>query len=229
MHKVVLVRHGESVWNREGRYTGWTDVPLSQKGREEALHAGRLLKDAGFTFDRSYTSVLKRAVHTLWLILEVMDQMWIPVENHWQLNERHYGALQGLNKQVSAAEYGAEQVFQWRRSYSIRPPELALDDQRHPRFDRRYAALKTAELPSGESLQDTLLRVLPFWHDHLVPSLARGEQILISAHGNSLRALVKHLDSIPDENIPALNSPTGCPLVYEWDDRFTPIRHYYLE
>ncbi|MBN1264350.1 MAG: 2,3-diphosphoglycerate-dependent phosphoglycerate mutase [Anaerolineales bacterium] len=225
---IVFLRHGESTWNLEGKFTGWTDVPLSLNGTEEAHRAGHLLRAGGFTFDRAFTSVLKRAIQTLWIVLEEMDQMWIPVENTWRLNERHYGALQGLNKKVTAAEYGEKQVIQWRRSYDIAPPALALDDERHPRFDPRYASLGSQELPACESLKDTLERVLPSWHENIIPALQRGEKLLIVAHGNSLRALVKYLDNISDLKIPSLNIPTGYPLVYELDNNYQALSHHYL-
>jgi len=225
---LVLLRHGESIWNLENRFTGWTDVDLSERGVEEAHRAALLLKDAGFTFDVAYTSVLKRAIRTLWIVLDDMDLMWIPVYRTWRLNERHYGALQGLNKKETAERYGAEQVQQWRRGYAVRPPALDFDDSRHPRFDRRYALLKPEELPATESLKDTLERVLPYWHEVIVPVLKSGQRVLISAHGNSLRALVKYLDNVSDEEIVQLNIPTGFPLVYELDSNLKAISHYYL-
>jgi 2,3-bisphosphoglycerate-dependent phosphoglycerate mutase len=225
---IVFLRHGESLWNREGRFTGWTDVALSEQGVVEAHQAGHLLRAAGFVFDQAHTSVLRRAIQTLWITLEELDQMWIPVYRTWRLNERHYGALQGLNKKETAKEYGEKQVHQWRRSYDIHPPELSWDDERHPRFDPRYAQLAENELPPSESLKDTLERVMPYWHETIIPQLQAGQKLLISAHGNSLRALVKYLDGISDEDIPGLNIPTGYPLVYDLDDNFKAIDHYYL-
>ncbi|MGB9772502.1 MAG: 2,3-diphosphoglycerate-dependent phosphoglycerate mutase [Bacteroidota bacterium] len=225
---LVLLRHGESIWNLENRFTGWTDVDLSERGVEEAHRAAVLLKDGGFTFDVAYTSVLKRAIRTLWIVLDDMDLMWIPVYRTWRLNERHYGALQGLNKKETAERYGPVQVQQWRRGYAVRPPALDFDDKRHPRFDRRYAMLKPEELPATESLKDTLERVLPYWHEVIVPVLKSGQRVLISAHGNSLRALVKYLDNVSDEEIVELNIPTGFPLVYELDGDLKAISHYYL-
>jgi 2,3-bisphosphoglycerate-dependent phosphoglycerate mutase len=228
MVKLVLVRHGESAWNLENRFTGWTDVDLSETGVSEAHQAGKLLAVEGYTFDVAFTSVLKRAIRTLWIIMDEMDLMWLPVHNAWQLNERHYGALQGLNKAETTEKYGKEQVIAWRRSYSTPPPALDLNDERHPRFDRRYAGLSTEELPACESLSLTLDRVLPYWQEIIVPHLQDGERVLITAHGNSLRALVKHLDNISDDEIVELNIPTGVPLVYELDDNLKPIKHYYL-
>ena len=226
---LILLRHGESEWNRDNRFTGWTDVDLSDHGVEEAHRAAGLLKDAGLTFDVAHTSVLKRAIRTLWIVLDDLDLLWLPVHRSWRLNERHYGALQGLNKQEMAETYGDEQVMLWRRSYSARPPELVLDDERHPRFDARYAQLATGQVPATESLQDTLERVLPYWHERIVPHLARGQSVLVAAHGNSLRALVKYLDGIPDEEIPGLNIPTGEPLVYDLDAQLRALRSRYLE
>ena len=228
MKKLVLLRHGESVWNKENRFTGWTDVPLSDQGRAEAADAGRRLKEAGFSFDVAYTSVLKRAIHTLWQVLDQMEQPWIPVHPSWRLNERHYGALQGLNKAETATQYGDEQVHLWRRSYDVPPPALEAGDDRHPSHDRRYGALSAAELPRTECLKDTVERMLPHWNEVIAPSVASGQRVVIAAHGNSLRALVKHLDRISDEGILELNIPTGTPLVYELDDALTPIRSYYL-
>ena len=213
--KLVLLRHGQSQWNLENRFTGWTDVDLSDQGIQEAYRAGKLLKAVGYSFDAAYTSVLKRAIRTLWIVLDEMDLMWIPVYRSWRLNERHYGDLQGINKQDTVERYGHEQVQKWRRGYVIRPPSLTRTDSRHPRFDPRYAHLKEEELPGSESLRDTLRRVLPYWHEAIVPSLRDGKNILVSAHGNSLRALVKHLDNISDDEIVGLNIPTGIPLVYE--------------
>jgi 2,3-bisphosphoglycerate-dependent phosphoglycerate mutase len=227
-HKLVLLRHGQSVWNLENLFTGWTDVDLSEQGRAEALEAGRLLRTEGYGFDMAFTSVLKRAIRTLWIVLDDMDLMWIPVERYWQLNERHYGALQGLNKAETTAKYGAEQVQIWRRSYDIAPPPLAPDDRRHPQFDPRYATLVPAELPATESLKDTLARVLPVWERAIAPRVRHGVRVLIAAHGNSLRALVKMLDGMSDEAITELNIPTGIPLVYELDDDLRAQQHYYL-
>jgi 2,3-bisphosphoglycerate-dependent phosphoglycerate mutase len=226
---LVLLRHGESEWNRDNRFTGWTDVDLSDRGRQEAYRAAQLLRERGFVFDVAHTSVLKRAIHTLWIVLDDLDMAWLPVNHSWRLNERHYGALQGLNKQETADQFGAEQVLLWRRSYAVRPPELAPDDERHPRFDPRYARLSSEELPATESLQDTLRRVLPYWHEVIAPELVRGQKVLVAAHGNSLRALVKYLDGISDEDIPGLNIPTGVPLVYELDKELRVRRSYYLE
>jgi 2,3-bisphosphoglycerate-dependent phosphoglycerate mutase len=228
MKRLVLLRHGESEWNRENRFTGWTDVTLSQKGIEEAMEAGRLLKKEGYVFDVAFTSVLARAVKTLWLALEAMDLMWIPVCNHWRLNERHYGALQGLNKAETAARHGEAQVKIWRRSYDIPPPALTLDDPRHPAKDPRYAGLSPGQVPQAESLKDTVGRFLPYWHETIAPVVQVGKRVLIAAHGNSLRALVKYLDQISDQDIVELNIPTGIPLVYELSDDLTPIRHFYL-
>jgi 2,3-bisphosphoglycerate-dependent phosphoglycerate mutase len=228
MHKLVLLRHGESLWNRENRFTGWTDVDLTDHGREEARRAGRLLKESGYTFDVAYTSVLKRAVKTLWLALEEMDLMWIPIHNSWRLNERHYGALQGLNKAETAQKFGEEQVLVWRRSYDTPPPALAADDPRHPGGDPRYAALSGAELPRTECLKDTVARFLPYWHETIAPSVRSGRRVVIAAHGNSIRALVKYLDDVSDADIVGLNIPTAIPLVYEMDDTLKPLRHYYL-
>jgi 2,3-bisphosphoglycerate-dependent phosphoglycerate mutase len=228
MKRVVLLRHGESEWNRENRFTGWTDVTLSPKGIEEAVEAGRLLKKEGYVFDVAFTSVLARAVKTLWLALEAMDLMWIPVCKHWRLNERHYGALQGLNKAETAAQYGEEQVKLWRRSYDVRPPPLEVSDPRFPGTDPRYAGLSDGELPRTECLKDTVARFLPYWHEKIVPAIFSQKRVLIAAHGNSLRALVKHLDMISDDEIVNLNIPTGRPLLYELDDHLKPIRHEYL-
>lgn len=228
MIKLVLLRHGESIWNRENRFTGWTDIDLSDRGIQEAHKAGQLLRDNGYIFDVAYTSVLKRAIRTLWLVLDEMDLMWIPVHRSWKLNERHYGALQGLNKQVTAEKYGYEQVHIWRRSYAIRPPALDKTGMGHLRDDPRYAHLKKEELPAAECLKDTLNRVLPYWHGTIVPSLQAGMRVLVAAHGNSLRALIKHLDNVSDDEITTLNIPTGFPLVYELDDDLSTIKHYYL-
>ncbi len=226
--KLVLVRHGESEWNKENRFTGWTDVELSDKGRSEAKQAGQLLKEEGFHFDFAYTSVLKRAIHTLWSILDEMEQQWLPVEKSWKLNERHYGALQGLNKAETAQKYGDEQVKQWRRGFAITPPELALEDERYPGHDPRYAHLSKTELPVTESLASTIDRVIPYWDKVIKPRITRGEKIIIAAHGNSLRALVKYLDKLSEDEILELNIPTGVPLVYEFDEQMNPIKSYYL-
>lgn len=228
MHKVVLLRHGESTWNKENRFTGWTDVDLTDKGREEARAAGRLLKDGGFAFDLVFTSVLKRAIWTSVLTLDELDQLWLPVERSWRLNERHYGALQGLNKAETAARHGEAQVKIWRRAYAIAPPPLELDDARHPARDPRYRNLDPSELPCTESLQDTVARFLPYWHESIAPRIAAGQRVMIAAHGNSLRALVKYLDGISDDAIVELNIPTGIPLVYELDGALKPIKSYYL-
>ncbi|MFO7692912.1 MAG: 2,3-diphosphoglycerate-dependent phosphoglycerate mutase [Vicinamibacterales bacterium] len=228
MKKLVLIRHGESTWNKENRFTGWTDVDLSEKGIEEATAGGRALRDEGYVFDVAYTSVLKRAIKTLWLVLEQLDQMWIPVHNTWRLNERHYGALQGLNKSETAAKHGMEQTNIWRRSYDVPPPALTPDDPRHPSRDSRYADLAPADLPLTECLKDTVARFLPYWHETVAPAVRSGQRVLIVAHGNSLRALVKYLDNIPDADIVGLNIPTGIPLVYELTDELKPTRSYYL-
>ncbi len=228
MHKVVLLRHGESTWNKENRFTGWTDVDLSDKGREEAAAAGKLLKQEGFAFDLAFTSVLKRAIRTLWIALDELDEMWIPIERSWRLNERHYGALQGLNKAETAQKHGEAQVKIWRRAYDIPPPPLAADDERHPSKDRRYRDLTPEQLPLTESLKDTVARFLPYWHDRIAPAISSGQRVLVAAHGNSLRALVKYLDGISDQDIVELNIPTGIPLVYELDAQLKPIRNYYL-
>jgi 2,3-bisphosphoglycerate-dependent phosphoglycerate mutase len=228
MKRLVLLRHGESDWNRENRFTGWTDVGLSEKGVNEAIEAGRQLREGGYVFDVAYTSVLKRAIKTLWLALEEMDLMWIPVHHSWRLNERHYGALQGLNKAETAERHGLEQTQIWRRSYDIPPPPLRADDPRHPGKDPRYASLKPGELPLTECLKDTVARFLPYWHETIAPAVSAGQRVLIAAHGNSLRALVKYLDNISDKDIVDLNIPTGIPLVYELDDQLKPINHFYL-
>jgi 2,3-bisphosphoglycerate-dependent phosphoglycerate mutase len=227
-HTLVLLRHGESTWNKENRFTGWTDVDLSERGVEEARAAGRLLSDGDFRFDVAYTSVLKRAIRTLHIVLEELDLLWIPELKHWRLNERHYGALQGLNKAETAARHGEAQTKIWRRSYDIPPPPLAIEDERHPARDPRYAGLDPAVLPLTESLKDTVARFLPYWHDTIAPAIRSGQHVLIAAHGNSLRALVKFLDDISDQEIVELNIPTGIPLVYELDDRLRPIRRAYL-
>jgi len=228
MHKLVLLRHGESVWNKENLFTGWTDVDLSERGRVEAEEAGRTFKEQGYTFDLAFTSVLKRAIRTLWVVLDEMDLMWIPVIRDWRLNERHYGALQGLNKAQTAAKYGEQQVKVWRRSYDIRPPALEASDPRFPGKDPRYKDLTQEQLPLTECLKDTVARFLPCWHDLIAPTVRAGKQVLITAHGNSLRALVKYLDSIADSEIVELNIPTGMPLVYELDDDLRPLGRYYL-
>ena len=228
MHIVVLLRHGESTWNKENRFTGWTDVDLSERGRAEAKEAGRLLREGGYVFDLAYTSVLKRAIRTLGIALDALDLLWIPVTKHWRLNERHYGALQGLNKAETAARHGEAQTKIWRRSYDIPPPPLTADDPRHPSHDPRYATLSPAELPLTETLKDTVARFLPYWHEVIAPSIKSGKRVIIAAHGNSLRALVKYLDKIDEQTIVELNIPTGIPLVYELDDDLRPLRHYYL-
>jgi 2,3-bisphosphoglycerate-dependent phosphoglycerate mutase len=228
MIKLVLLRHGESIWNKENLFTGWTDVDLSDQGKVEARQAGELLKAEGYTFDVAFTSVLKRAIRTLWIALDELDLMWIPVEHSWRLNERHYGALQGLNKAQTAAKYGDDQVLVWRRSYDEPPPALEKSDPRYPGADPRYRGLSSSELPLTECLKDTVARFLPYWHDTIVPAIRAGKKVIITAHGNSLRALVKHLDGVSDQDIVGLNIPTGVPLVYELDPELKPIRHYYL-
>jgi 2,3-bisphosphoglycerate-dependent phosphoglycerate mutase len=228
MFSIVLLRHGESTWNKENRFTGWTDVDLSEKGREEAERSARLLADAGFSFDLCHTSMLRRAIRTLWIVLDTMDLMYLPVHHSWRLNERHYGALQGLDKRETTEKYGKEQVLLWRRGYAVRPPALSEDDPRHPRFDPRYTGMGPEALPATESLADTLARVVPYWNGTIAPDVRAGKCILIAAHGNSIRALVKYLDNVPDYEITGLNIPTGFPLVYELDDDLHPIRHYYL-
>lgn len=228
MYKIVLIRHGESTWNKENRFTGWTDVPLSDKGVAEAAAAGRLLKKEGYVFDMAYTSVLKRAIKTLWCVLEEMDMMWIPVERSWRLNERHYGALQGLNKAETAAKYGEEQVKIWRRSYDVRPPLLDMADERYPGRDPRYAGLTPEQLPLGECLADTVERVIPFWENVVAPAVQQGRRLIVAAHGNSIRALVKYLDNVSDDEITELNIPTGVPLVYELDGQLKPVGRRYL-
>jgi 2,3-bisphosphoglycerate-dependent phosphoglycerate mutase len=228
MSRLVLVRHGESEWNKENRFTGWTDVDLSSKGEAEARQAGQSLLKAGFTFDLAYTSVLKRAIRTLWLLLEEMDLLWLPDIKSWRLNERHYGALQGLNKAETAAQYGDEQVKIWRRSYAIKPPALTVDDPRYPGADPRYTGVDAADLPLTESLQSTVARFMPYWEKTIVPSIQLGQKVLIVAHGNSLRALVMHLDHLSESEITELNIPTGIPLVYELDDQMQAVSHQYL-
>lgn len=226
--KLVMVRHGESVWNAENRFTGWTDVDLSEKGRLEAKKGAEVLKKEGYAFDVAYTSVLKRAIRTLWTVLDGLDLMWIPVHHTWRLNERHYGALQGLNKAETAAKFGDDQVKIWRRSYDTPPPPLTPDDERFPAKDPRYQGVAASELPLTECLKDTVARVLPYWNDVIVPDLKAGKRVIIAAHGNSLRALVKYLDNMTEAEIMELNIPTGVPLVYEFDEQLKPVRHYYL-
>ena len=228
MKRLVLLRHGESIWNRENRFSGWTDVPLSSGGIEEAKAAGQALARDGYRFDIAFTSVLKRAIKTLWLLLEQMDLMWIPVSCHWRLNERHYGALQGLDKHKTAEEYGPEQVHIWRRSYTVRPPSLTLQDERHPGKDPRYAGIAPDDIPLTESLQDTVSRFLPFWHDAIAPAVRTDKPVLVVAHGNSLRALVKYLAAVSDDNIVGVEIPTGVPLVFELEDDLSTIRHFYI-
>jgi 2,3-bisphosphoglycerate-dependent phosphoglycerate mutase len=228
MHKLVLLRHGESIWNKENRFTGWTDVDLSEQGQREAREAGRLLKAGGFTFDLAFTSVLRRAIRTLWAVQDEMDLMWIPVQHSWRLNERHYGALQGLNKAETAAKFGEQQVLVWRRSYDIPPPALEPSDPRYPGGDPRYAGIPAGEIPLTESLKETVARFVPYWREAIAPEVSRGRRVVIAAHGNSLRALVKHLDQVSDQDIVGLNIPTGIPLVYELDAQLRPLRHYYL-
>jgi 2,3-bisphosphoglycerate-dependent phosphoglycerate mutase len=228
MKKVILLRHGESVWNKENRFTGWTDVDLTAKGVEEAGTAGELMREAGLVFDLAHTSVLRRAIKTLWLALERMDLMWIPVVHSWRLNERHYGALQGLNKAETAAKFGDEQVLSWRRSYEVPPPALSAEDPRYPGNDPRYRSLAPAQVPLTECLKDTVARVLPYWNQAIAPDIRAGKRVLIAAHGNSIRALVKYLDKVSNQDIVGLNIPTGVPLVYELDDVLKPLRHYYL-
>jgi 2,3-bisphosphoglycerate-dependent phosphoglycerate mutase len=228
MYKLVLLRHGESTWNKENRFTGWTDVDLTDKGRQEARAAGRLLKEGGFAFDLVFTSLLRRAIWTSVLALDELDQLWLPVERSWRLNERHYGALQGLNKAETAEKHGEAQVKIWRRAYAIAPPPLEMTDDRHPARDPRYAGMPPSDLPATESLKDTVARFLPYWHESIAPRIKSGTRVMIAAHGNSLRALVKYLDSISDDDIVELNIPTGIPLVYELDAQLKPIRNYYL-
>lgn len=228
MHKLVLLRHGESTWNKENLFTGWTDVDLSEKGVQEAHGAGKVLLKEGYMFDLAYTSVLKRAIRTLWIVLDEMDLMWIPVYNSWRLNERHYGALQGLNKTQTTEKYGETQVKIWRRSYDIQPPALTSDDARYPSRDPRYADLWPEEVPLTECLKDTVVRTLPYWHEIIAPIVRSGKRVIVAAHGNSLRGLVKYLDNVSDQEIVELNIPTGIPLVYELDNNLKPLRHYYL-
>jgi 2,3-bisphosphoglycerate-dependent phosphoglycerate mutase len=228
MHRLILLRNGESIWNQENRFTGWTDVDLSEQGKGEAKEAGLRLKETGIVFDLVFTSFLKRAIRTAWIVADVLDRMWIPIRRDWRLNERHYGALQGLNKSETAEKYGAEQVHLWRRSYAIRPPALTEDDPRHPRHDPRYASLPQDQLPATESLEDTEKRFWKSWQEEIEPAVLSGRHVLIAAHNNSLRALVKHLDGISDAEIVSLDIPTGIPLVYELDEHLHPIRHQYL-
>ena len=227
-HTLVLLRHGESTWNKENRFTGWTDVDLSDKGKEEARSAGKVLKENGFVFDIAYTSVLKRAIRTLWMVMEEMDLMWIPVHNSWRLNERHYGALQGLNKSEMAEKYGEAQVKIWRRSYDIQPPELERTDERFPGHDPRYNNMNPNDVPTTECLKDTVARFLPYWHETIAPTIKSGKRVIIAAHGNSLRALVKYLDNVSESDITELNIPTGLPLAYELDENLKPLRSQYL-
>ncbi len=228
MYKIVLLRHGESTWNKENRFTGWTDVDLSERGREEAQRSGEVLRAEGYTFDIAFTSVLKRAIRTLWFVQDELDLLWIPTIKAWQLNERHYGALQGLNKAETAAKFGDEQVLIWRRSYDTPPPELTPDDERYPGHDPRYAGLSKEELPLTESLKETVARVIPYWHTEIVPVIKAGKRVIVAAHGNSLRALVKYLDDMSEEAVLKLNIPTGVPLVYELDENLKPLKSYYL-
>jgi 2,3-bisphosphoglycerate-dependent phosphoglycerate mutase len=228
MYTLVLLRHGESTWNKENRFTGWTDVDLTDKGREEAFHAGEALRDAGYSFDIAFTSVLKRAIRTLWLSLDAMDCMWLPVIRDWRLNERHYGALQGLNKSETAAKYGEEQVQIWRRSYDVPPQSLTRDDSRYPGHDRRYAHLTEAEIPLTECLKDTIVRFMPLWHENIAPSIMSGKRVFIVAHGNTLRAIVKYLDDVSDHDISSLDIPTGVPLIYHLDHTLKALKHFYI-
>lgn len=228
MIKLVLLRHGESLWNKENRFTGWTDIDLSERGMAEATKAAAVLNEKGYVFDVAFTSVLKRAIRTLWIVLDHMDMMWIQVHRSWRLNERHYGTLQGLNKAEVAAQMGEDQVFIWRRSYNVRPPALEKTDPRYPRNDPRYRSLPEEEIPLTECLRDTVTRFLPYWHQTIAPAIKSGERVLLSAHGNSLRALVKYLDNVSDDDIANYNIPTGIPLVYELDSDLRPIRNYYL-
>jgi 2,3-bisphosphoglycerate-dependent phosphoglycerate mutase len=229
MFKIVLIRHGESEWNKANLFTGWTDVDLSAQGKIEARNAGQLLKENGFSFDYAYTSLLKRAIRTLWIVLDAMDLLWIPVEKSWRLNERHYGALQGLNKAETALKYGEEQVHLWRRSYDLQPPALELSDPRYPGNDPRYSNLSPNEIPLTESLKDTVARFIPYWEQSIVPMIKDNKKIIIAAHGNSLRALIKHLEQLSDQEILNLDIPTGTPLVYELDQELVPVRHYYVK
>ncbi|MHA2233033.1 MAG: 2,3-diphosphoglycerate-dependent phosphoglycerate mutase [Candidatus Hodarchaeales archaeon] len=228
MYKIVLLRHGESIWNKENRFSGWVDVELSEKGIEEAKKAGRLLKEEGYTFDIAFTSLLRRGIRSLWIVLDEMDLMWIPVRRSWRLNERMYGALQGLNKSETATKHGAEQVLIWRRSYDVPPPAIDIGEDGHPSRDPRYQNLNPSEIPASECLKDVVARFLSYWHDTITPAIKSGQRVLIAAHGNSLRALVKYLDDVPEADILRLNIPTGIPLVYELDDNLKPSHHYYL-
>ena len=228
MHKLVLLRHGESTWNKENRFTGWTDVDLTEQGRQEAKAAGQVLKKDGFSFDLAYCSVMKRALRTLWIVLDELDELWIPVEKTWRLNERHYGGLQGLNKSETAAQYGEDQVLVWRRSYDIPPPPLEKSDERYPGHDPRYRDVPAADLPLTECLKDTVDRFLPYWHEVIAPQVKAGKKVVIAAHGNSLRALVKYLDDLSEEEVLKLNIPTGIPLVYELDEQLKSVKSYYL-
>lgn len=228
MIQLVILRHGQSEWNRENRFTGWVDVDLTGQGIEEGRRAGQFLREAGFSFDAAYTSLLKRAIRTLWLVMDELNMLWLPVEKDWRLNERHYGALQGLDKSAMVDQYGTEQVFRWRRSFSVPPPLLALDDARHPRYDPRYARIDPAELPAGESLENTLQRVLPFWQGVIAPRLRAGERVLVVAHGNSLRALIKYLENIADQDVNELSVPTGIPIAYELNERLEPVQRMYI-
>lgn len=228
VYKVVIIRHGESEWNKENRFTGWTDVDLSPKGLEEAIRGGSLLKEEGYSFDVAYTSVLKRAIRTLWIVLDEMDLMWIPVYKSWRLNERHYGDLQGYNKKEMAKKVGEDQVLIWRRSYDTRPPALEESDERYPGKDPRYSSLDKKDLPAVECLKDTVSRFVPYWENEIVPAIRSGRKVLISAHGNSIRAFVKYIDNVSDEEIVKLNIPTGVPLIYELDENMKPLKHYYL-
>jgi 2,3-bisphosphoglycerate-dependent phosphoglycerate mutase len=228
MNNLVLLRHGQSEWNQQNRFTGWVDVDLTTQGIHEGRRAGQFLREAGFSFDIAYTSLLKRAIRTLWVVLDELDMLWLPVEKTWRLNERHYGALQGLDKAEMVDQYGKEQVFLWRRSYNVQPPPLDLDDPRHPRFDPRYAQVDLADLPATESLENTLQRVLPCWREEIAPRLQNGERVLVAAHGNSLRALIKYLDEIDEKDVPGLSIPTGIPIVYELNDQLQPIKRTYI-
>ncbi|PLK58792.1 phosphoglyceromutase [Candidatus Palibaumannia cicadellinicola] len=228
VRKLVLIRHGESQWNYENRFTGWTDIDLSDKGSSEAKQAGEVLKEEGFIFDFAYTSVLKRAIHTLWYVLDELDQAWLPVEKSWRLNERHYGALQGLSKAEMAVKYGEEQVKEWRRGFAVTPPELTRDDKRFPGYDTRYAQLNAYELPTTESLAMTINRILPYWKGAILPCIKKGERVIIAAHGNTIRSIMTFLDNLSETEIIQLNIPTGVPLIYEFNDNITPIKHYYL-
>lgn len=228
MTKLVLLRHGESVWNKDNRFTGWADVDLSEKGFAEAKRAGALLKSEGYQFDVAHSSVLKRAIRTLWIVLDEIDQMWLPVQSSWRLNERHYGALQGLNKSEIAAKHGEEQVFIWRRSYDVPPPPMSADDPHHPKNDPRYREVASSDLPSCEALKNTVQRFVPYWEQKILPDMKAGKRVLVAAHGNSIRALIKYLENVPEDEITELNIPTAVPLVYEFDEKFKPLKRYYL-